>query len=102
MTRAISRWAQGAHPTPRVVARDCWNTNTPRGAAGGTRQRRFLSRRSGLAWAGAALLCRARFQELADALDEERNAFAHLVQPEDGREGILAFVEKHEPAWRVA
>jgi enoyl-CoA hydratase/carnithine racemase len=55
-----------------------------------------------LAWAGAALLCRARFQELADALDEERNAFAHLVQPEDGREGILAFVEKREPAWRVA
>jgi enoyl-CoA hydratase/carnithine racemase len=63
---------------------------------------RFLWRLSGSAGAGAALLRRPRFQELADALEEERNAFAHLLQSEDGLEGLLAFVEKRERAWRDA
>lgn len=49
-----------------------------------------------------ALLRRAKFQELAGALDEERKAFAHLLLSEDGREGVRAFGEKREPAWRDA
>ena len=49
-----------------------------------------------------ALLRRARFQELAEALEAERNAFAHLLLSEDGREGVRAFVDKREPVWRDA
>jgi enoyl-CoA hydratase/carnithine racemase len=58
------------------------------------------SRAPGAVRACTALLRRARFQELGDALEEERNAFAHLVLSEDGREGVRAFVDKREPVWR--
>jgi enoyl-CoA hydratase/carnithine racemase len=49
-----------------------------------------------------ALLRRARFDELAGALAEERNAFAQLLLSEDGREGVRAFGEKRAAVWRDA
>lgn len=49
-----------------------------------------------------ALLRRAKFDELADALGEERNALAHLLLSRDGQEGVNAFVGKREPVWRDA
>jgi enoyl-CoA hydratase/carnithine racemase len=58
------------------------------------------TRAPGAVRACTALLRRARFQELGDARGEERNAFAHLVLSEDGREGVRAFVDKREPVWR--
>lgn len=60
------------------------------------------ARAPGAVRACTALLRRARFQELADALEAERNAFAHLLLSEDGREGVRAFGEKREPVWRDA
>lgn len=45
------------------------------------------------------LLRRPRFQELKDALREERAAFARVVLSEDAVEGIQAFTEKRVPAF---
>lgn len=47
-----------------------------------------------------ALLRRARFAELRDALVQERQAFAALLATQDADEGIRAFAEKRAPVFR--
>jgi enoyl-CoA hydratase/E-phenylitaconyl-CoA hydratase len=48
------------------------------------------------------LLRRARYQEMADALAQERAEFAGVLLSADGREGIEAFMARRAPAWRDA
>ncbi len=60
------------------------------------------ARAPGAVRACTALLRRARFRELADALAQERNAFAQLLLSGDGQEGVRAFGEKRDPVWRDA
>ena len=49
-----------------------------------------------------ALLRRPRFEELNDALAQERQAFADLLLTQDAQEGIRAFTEKRQPVYRDA
>lgn len=46
------------------------------------------------------LLRRTNFDDVADALLEERKLFADLLRTEDSHEGIHAFVDKRPPVWR--
>jgi len=49
-----------------------------------------------------ALLRRPRFDELNDALVQERQAFANVLLTEDAQKGIRAFTEKRSPVYRDA
>ena len=49
-----------------------------------------------------ALLRRPRFNELEEAMREERNAFAEVLTSRDADEGIRAFSEKREPVYLKA
>ena len=49
-----------------------------------------------------ALLRRPRFEELNDALAQERQAFADLLLTQDAQVGIRAFTEKRPPVYRNA
>lgn len=46
-----------------------------------------------------ALLRRLQYQEVQDALREERQAFARVLQSRDAVEGIQAFAERREPIY---
>jgi enoyl-CoA hydratase len=50
--------------------------------------------------AGKRAIARAYEEPLARGLAEERRAFLALLQTDDAREGIAAFLEKRTPAWQ--